>query len=599
MILQTLKRLDGPTLVTFFGPSIRQIVREEFALAQQELLTSKKEIPVNKASTSSVLKNLKTQFRTRVSQPVFTGMPLVGENKTPIEIALVDADTEQIVNTGTESALKLEIVGCRVGDDDCEKRSWTFEELQNSILGEKKGKRILQGDTCVQLKEGIGFVGEISFTFNSTHTKNGWYKLGAIVGDAALMNGVEVAWTESFLVKDRRATYSVKHPCPSLFDKVCHLQQISYCGNRYKRLKDAGVNTVKDLLTLLHTDPERLKDTLKPITPKSWDDIVNHAQKSDGMFVYLDPSNERNGVVLDVKLQLKGLIVESDQYLLVDQLSNNQKVEAKKLIKFACEHLEVLLPVKDETSLIEHLQSGTGFSSLPSNQSLGTSMINDTSSRATCSFPSLIGAPDNLDSSNLHTGESTNQAPAVTSQSERGKEKAPFDDELIYCPDDYQEHFCFHPSDLEGPNENHAHYPPTETGTSFSPLLSSNQSSIDRPRRPSECNIIVASHKKRRFDYPQIAYSPEMDMQYLLESWICDSSQDVDMQYSGRCDLEVDQACALAGFSLSSIVKAQRRWKIVSSVVEWFSLMSEIRKRDVIKPCSDGNMVGVIAAGFN
>ncbi|KVI06316.1 Calmodulin binding protein-like protein [Cynara cardunculus var. scolymus] len=534
MILQTLKRLDGPTLVTFFGPSIRQIVREEFALAQQELLTSKKEIPVNKASTSSVLKNLKTQFRTRVSQPVFTGMPLVGENKTPIEIALVDADTEQIVNTGTESALKLEIVGCRVGDDDCEKRSWTFEELQNSILGEKKGKRILQGDTCVQLKEGIGFVGEISFTFNSTHTKNGWYKLGAIVGDAALMNGVEVAWTESFLVKDRRATYSVKHPCPSLFDKVCHLQQISYCGNRYKRLKDAGVNTVKDLLTLLHTDPERLKD-----------------------------------------------------------------VEAKKLIKFACEHLEVLLPVKDETSLIEHLQSGTGFSSLPSNQSLGTSMINDTSSRATCSFPSLIGAPDNLDSSNLHTGESTNQAPAVTSQSERGKEKAPFDDELIYCPDDYQEHFCFHPSDLEGPNENHAHYPPTETGTSFSPLLSSNQSSIDRPRRPSECNIIVASHKKRRFDYPQIAYSPEMDMQYLLESWICDSSQDVDMQYSGRCDLEVDQACALAGFSLSSIVKAQRRWKIVSSVVEWFSLMSEIRKRDVIKPCSDGNMVGVIAAGFN
>ncbi|KAI3759367.1 hypothetical protein L6452_07129 [Arctium lappa] len=608
MILQALKRFIGPTLVPIIRPLIRQLVKEEVGLAQQELLTSKKE--VNKANTSSVLKKLKTQFRTRVSQPVYTGMPLLGENKTPIEIVLVDADTEEIVNTGTESELKLEIVGCRVGDDDCEKQSWTFEELQNRILGEKKGKRILQGDTCVQLKEGIGFVNEISFTFNSTHTKNGLYKLGAIVVDAALMNGVEVAWTESFLVKDGRTAYSVKHPRPSIFDKVCHLQQISCRGNRYKRLKDAGVKTVKDLLTLLHTDPKRLKDTLKPITSKSWDDIINHAQKSDGMFVYSDPSNERNGVVLDVKLQLKGLIVESHQYLLVDQLSDNEKVEAKKLVKFACERLEMLHPVKDETSLIEHLQSGTGFSSLPSaNQSLGTSMIIDPSSQATCSFTSFIGAPDNLDSSNLHTSQSMYQAPVVTSnlhtgqstvvtsQSERGKEKALFDDEMIYSANDNQEHIWFHPSELEYPNERRAHNPPTEPGTSFSSLQSANQSSIDRPQSPFECNKTIASHKKMRFDYPQIAYSPDRDMQYLLGSLICDSSQEVDMQSfleSLICDSSQD-----VDMQDSAIVKAQRRWKIVSSVVEWFSLMSEIRKRDVIRPRPDGNMVGVIAAGLN
>ena len=263
---------------------------------------------------------------------------------------------------------------------------------------------------------------------------------------------------------------------------------------------------------------------------------------------------------------MKSITKEFTIYTLVHSNCFFLQVEAQELVKFACESLEALHAVKDEKSLIERLQSGIGFSSLPSaNQSLGTSMIVDTSSQVTCSFPSLI---DNLDSSNLHTGQSTNQEPAVTSRSERGKELAPFDDEMTYSTNDYPDDLLFRLSDLEDPNERHAHNPSTEPGTSFSPLQFSNQSSIDRPRIPSECNKIMASHKKRRFDDPQIAYSPDVDMQYLLESWICESSQDADMQYF-------------------AVIKAQRRWKIVSSVV---SLMSEIRKR---------NVVGVIAAGFN
>lgn len=69
-----------------------------------------------------------------------------------------------------------------------------------------KGDKPSQGNTCLQLKEGIGFVHEIRFTHNSGHTKNGLYRLGALVVDAALMKQVEGALTETFVVKDKRCT---------------------------------------------------------------------------------------------------------------------------------------------------------------------------------------------------------------------------------------------------------------------------------------------------------------------------------------------------------------------------------------------------------
>ncbi|KAI3499390.1 hypothetical protein L1887_35189 [Cichorium endivia] len=259
MIIQTLQRFIEPVLVPILKPLIRQIVTEQIGLAKQELLASMKENPANQATTS-VPKRLKLQFRNRIALPVFTGKRLLGENESTIEIALVDAITEQIMNTGPESTAKLEIVGFCVGDDGSVDDRWKLEDFQQMILSGKKGKRILQGDTCLQLKEGVCFVSKISFTHNSENTKNGWYRLGAGVVDAALMNRVEVARTEPFLMKDGRTAYYEKHPHPRLSDKVCHLQQISYKGSRHGRLKDAGLFTVKDLLTLLYKDQKRLQD---------------------------------------------------------------------------------------------------------------------------------------------------------------------------------------------------------------------------------------------------------------------------------------------------------------------------------------------------
>ncbi|KAI7747390.1 hypothetical protein M8C21_002311, partial [Ambrosia artemisiifolia] len=384
-------------------------------LAKWEVMISMKENAENMA-TASVMKRLKLQFRNKIALPVYTGMPLLGENNKPIEIALVDVVSDQIVNTGPESTAKLKILGFRVGDGD-DDGSLTYKDLRETILSERERKRILQGDTCLQLKKGVCYVlNKISFTHSAEHTRNGLYRLVAVVVDACLMTRVEVAWTEAFLMKDQ---HNEKHAYPSLSDKVCCLKQISSKGHRYKRLKDAEVWTVKDLLRLLYTDPKRLEKILElKASCKFWDDIVKSAQASNGMFLYLDPRNEqKTGVVLDVKLQLKALIVEPHQYIAVKQLTEQQKLETQDFVTFASEHFDMFLPFDHETYLEEYLQS----------------IRKDGPSR-----PSLQVAEASNSLNNL------NHKPFVTTQSERGKEKLPFDDEMIHSTN--QEYVSFHPA---------------------------------------------------------------------------------------------------------------------------------------------------------
>ncbi|MFS7936575.1 putative CALMODULIN-BINDING PROTEIN60 [Helianthus anomalus] len=132
-------------------------------------------------------------------------------------------------------------------------------------MSEQEGKpRMLQGNTYLHLNKGVCYVrNKISFTHSVEHTRNSLYILVAVVVDTDLMNGVEVATTEAFVMKDRRyICKSQKHACPSLSDKVCYLKQIGYKGPRYTRLKDTDVCTLKDLLRLLYTNPKRHEEVL-------------------------------------------------------------------------------------------------------------------------------------------------------------------------------------------------------------------------------------------------------------------------------------------------------------------------------------------------
>ncbi|GJU47510.1 calmodulin-binding protein 60, partial [Tanacetum coccineum] len=49
---------------------------------------------------------------------------------------------------------------CKYGDDNNDD-SWTFEDFQEKIMSDKKGKGTLKGNTFLQLKEGVCFIDDI------------------------------------------------------------------------------------------------------------------------------------------------------------------------------------------------------------------------------------------------------------------------------------------------------------------------------------------------------------------------------------------------------------------------------------------------------
>lgn len=154
---------------------------------------------------SSQSRSLQLQFLNTLSLPVFTGTRIEGEDCASLKVALFDTLTRQVICGGRESSAKVEIVVLEGDFDGDESENWTLEEFKNNIVREREGKKpLLHGEAFLNLKEGIGLVGEISFTDNSSWTRSRKFRLGARVVDS--WDGIRIreAKTESFIVRDHR-----------------------------------------------------------------------------------------------------------------------------------------------------------------------------------------------------------------------------------------------------------------------------------------------------------------------------------------------------------------------------------------------------------
>lgn len=130
------------------------------------------------------LRSLKLKFLDVISPPVFTGTRIEGEESS-LKVALVDAHTGQVVSSGPESCAKVEIVVLEGDFDGDDGDNWTAEEFKNNIVREREGKKpLLTGDAFLYLKEGIGWVSDISFTDNSSWTRSRKFRLGARLADS-------------------------------------------------------------------------------------------------------------------------------------------------------------------------------------------------------------------------------------------------------------------------------------------------------------------------------------------------------------------------------------------------------------------------------
>lgn len=80
------------------------------------------------------------------------------------------------------------------------------ELFEQNIVRERDGKRpLLSGDLFVCMKDGVGTVGDLAFTDNSSWIRSRKFRLGVRVAPGQV-EGIRVreAKTEAFTVKDHR-----------------------------------------------------------------------------------------------------------------------------------------------------------------------------------------------------------------------------------------------------------------------------------------------------------------------------------------------------------------------------------------------------------
>ncbi|VVA92728.1 unnamed protein product [Arabis nemorensis] len=188
---------------------------------------------------------------------LFTGGKVEGERGSSIHVVLIDVITGNVVQTGEESASKLTVVMLEGDFNDEDNEDWTREHFDNFEVKEREGKRpILTGDTYVILKEGVGTLGGLTFTDNSSWIRSRNFRLGV---KAAPGNGdsyhIREAKTEPFAVKDRSGELDKKHYPPALHDDVWRLDRIAKDGVLHKKLLKANIVSVEDFLRLLVKDP--------------------------------------------------------------------------------------------------------------------------------------------------------------------------------------------------------------------------------------------------------------------------------------------------------------------------------------------------------
>ncbi|KAF6168701.1 hypothetical protein GIB67_026587 [Kingdonia uniflora] len=285
-------------------------------------------------------RSLQLHFRSRLSLPLFTGGKVEGEQGAAIHVVMVDANTGHVVTSGPESSVKLDVVVLEGDFNNENDEDWTQEEFESHVVKEREGKRpLLTGELQVALKEGVGTLGEITFTDNSSWIRSRKFRLGLKVG-SGYCEGIRVreAKTDAFTVKDHRGELYKKHYPPALNDEVWRLEKIGKDGSFHKRLNKAGIYTVEDFLRLVVRDLQRLRNVLgSGMSNKMWEILVEHAKTcmlSGKLYIY-HPDETRNvGVVFNNIYELSGLIA-SGQYYTADTLSDSQKVYVDSLVKKA------------------------------------------------------------------------------------------------------------------------------------------------------------------------------------------------------------------------------------------------------------------------
>ncbi|KAL1566226.1 calmodulin-binding protein 60 B-like [Salvia divinorum] len=334
------------------GDQYMKFVEEELELVEQrfsdmfkECIESvKQRIRARVESCSKDGCTMTLELRNGIAPTILTGEEIKGEGDAPIEVALVDDVTGDVVVDEPEASAKINFYLVNVSG---------AEEL---IVPQEEGKLpILAGNAPLQLRRGVAEINNLKIRNNATKIKPPVFKLGARVIGAS--GRVKEAKTEPFTLKDFRNKYFRKHENPSLLDEVSRLVCIRKGGIIHKRLQENNIFTVEDFLIRLLIDRQNLKSIVKT-SAKMWKAIVDNAQacqSSDRVYCYIDPKQKR-----EVAFNILGRVLELCSGSHCSQISTlSEKHEVDELLESALCNWKEVKVFDDLNSLHQYLYDKT------------------------------------------------------------------------------------------------------------------------------------------------------------------------------------------------------------------------------------------------
>ncbi|XP_030469456.1 calmodulin-binding protein 60 E-like isoform X2 [Syzygium oleosum] len=271
---------------------------------------------VNGRSTAiNDVRNLRLQFKNKLSDTLlFTGRKLQGDGGARISVTLIDVNTGDVVTSGPESSITLDVVALEGDFNKDDEDNWAHEEFENYVVKERERKGLLlTGDLQVTLKGGVGELGELIFTDNSSWNRSKRFRIGLKVAMGYCGNTrIREAITDAFRVKEHRGESSKKHDSPAFEDEIWRLKMIAKDGKYHQKLSEAGIQKVGDFLLQLFMDPTKLKEILgMGSNSTNWDTLENHAKSCKTnwkLYLYYTDGTRKHGAVFNTDRQLIGLI---------------------------------------------------------------------------------------------------------------------------------------------------------------------------------------------------------------------------------------------------------------------------------------------------
>lgn len=300
-------------------------------------------------SESSQARAWQLHFVDKLPPTLFTGSRIESEDRNSVTIVIRDSVSKQVISSGPFSSLKVQIVVLDgdFGADD--KEDWTEEEFNANLVREREGKRpLVTGDLVITLRDGVGSVGDVSFTDNSSWIRSRKFRLGARpVQSASTEVRIREARSKAFVVKDHRGELYKKHHPPRLNDEIWRLDKIAKGGTYEKALAGNRITTVKDFLRSYYINPSFLRHVLVGISNKTWQTIIQHATAclpDDELYTYCK-DGESIGIVFDSVYRV--VLVTFDgghSYQSLDMLNEFQTGMVENLKRHAFKNLNALVP---------------------------------------------------------------------------------------------------------------------------------------------------------------------------------------------------------------------------------------------------------------